>query len=101
MAKCCENHQLAAEHLVTLNQARNAFPVRLSLSTLQRYIRKGVRGIQLETVFIGGKRLTSQEAIKRFIERTQNVQGMEFESVVQSKKTEREVFNGLQRHGIA
>jgi len=40
------------------------------LSTLWRWYRRGVRGVRLETVVVGGRRFTSRAAIERFIERT-------------------------------
>lgn len=58
------------EHLLTLSNARTAFPggKRLSLATLYRWrLPGGVRGIRLETILIGGMRYTSSEAISRFI----------------------------------
>lgn len=57
------------ERLLALSDARTAFPgdKRLSLATLHRWRIKGVRGVRLETVLVGGLRYTSQEAITRFI----------------------------------
>lgn len=57
------------ENLVPFSDARTAFPgdKRLSLATLHRWRIKGVRGVRLETVLIGGLRYTSREAISRFI----------------------------------
>lgn len=43
---------------------------RIHPSTVHRWIKRGVRGIQLETIRIGGRRYTSVEAIHRFIEAT-------------------------------
>lgn len=59
---------LANESLLTLAQARSAFPGRnrLGLATLHRWRLKGVRGVRLETCLIGGLRYTSKEAIERF-----------------------------------
>jgi hypothetical protein len=36
-------------------------------ATMARYIQKGIGGIKLETIKIGGRRYTSKEAIARFI----------------------------------
>jgi hypothetical protein len=36
-------------------------------STLHRWATKGVRGRKLETAFLGGVRVTSQEAMQRFL----------------------------------
>ena len=57
------------ETLITLSEARTAFPggKRLSLATLHRWRLHGVRGVRLETILIGGLRYVSREAISRFI----------------------------------
>lgn len=58
-----------SETLVQFPEARSAFPGdrRHSLATLHRWRLRGVRGVKLETVLIGGLRYTSKEAIARFI----------------------------------
>ena len=60
---------LTKEALLTLNEARSAFPggKRLGLATIQRWRLTGVRGVRLETVLIGGMRYCSRESIARFI----------------------------------
>lgn len=57
------------ETLVSFSDARSSFRDgrRKSLATLHRYRLKGVRGVKLETVLIGGLRYTSREAIDRMI----------------------------------
>lgn len=67
-----ENPALADETLIPMQDACDAFPVKVSQACLQRMIRKGTRGVRLETIFIANRRYTSREAIRRFIERTQN-----------------------------
>lgn len=54
------------ERLLTLSQAARALPKKIAPSTLWRWYRKGVRGVVLETVVVGGARYTSAEAIQRF-----------------------------------
>ena len=60
-----------SEKLLTLAECREAFPggKRLALATIQRWRLRGVRGVILETIRIGGMRYTSREAIARFIAR--------------------------------
>ena len=60
---------MTIEELLTLTQARSAFPgsKRLSLATLHRWRQQGARGVRLETLLVGGMRYTSREAIARFI----------------------------------
>ena len=55
------------ETLLTVRQAGNEFPGRPSTQTIWRWMHKGVRGVVLESVLIGGHRYTSREAIGRFI----------------------------------
>lgn len=43
---------------------------RVNRSTVHRWRLRGVRGSKLETVLIGGRRFTSQEALLRFFDRT-------------------------------
>ena len=57
------------ETLVSFSDARSSFRDgrRKSLATLHRWRLRGVNGVKLETCLIGGMRLTSLEAIDRFI----------------------------------
>lgn len=57
---------LTNERLLTIKQAAKHVPSNPSVSTLWRWVTKGVRGVVLESVLIGGTRLTSEEAIDRF-----------------------------------
>lgn len=93
-----ENPALAQEQLLTLNEARGRFPVRISLSAIWRKIRKGSRGVKLETIYLG-RRYTSVEAIARYIERTQcsNNTG----AILTPEKTPvKQVDQGLREHGV-
>ena len=58
------------EQLLTLNEASESIPghSKVTLGTLHRWRKQGVRGVVLETVLVGGRRMTSREAISRFIE---------------------------------
>ncbi len=57
------------ETMRLLTQAAKDVPGRPSISTLMRWASKGIRGVTLETVLIGGRRYTSVEAIGRFVRR--------------------------------
>ena len=60
--------RLLSETLMSLPDACLAFPGRkVSLPTLHRWRNSGARGICLETVLVGGRRMTSMEAIQRFL----------------------------------
>ena len=59
---------------MSLREAARALPLRrngksLHISTLCRWAKRGVRGVVLETLRIGGTRYTSLEALQRFFER--------------------------------
>ena len=57
------------EELIRFSAARSAFPGRdsIALQTLHRWRTQGVRGTKLETCLVGGLRMTSREAISRFL----------------------------------
>ena len=65
---------LFSDHLLTLQGAAKELP-RLSrgrkvhLSTLYRWVRRGVGGVKLEAVKVGRGLVTSREALQRFAER--------------------------------
>lgn len=59
-----------SEKLRLLKDAANQLPNRPHVSTLWRWHKRGVRGIRLETVVIGGQRYTSSEAVQRFVDAT-------------------------------
>jgi hypothetical protein len=51
---------------------------RLATSTFYRWAKTGVRGVRLETRFLGGVRYTSEEALSRFFDAiTQQADGMQ------------------------
>ena len=57
-----------SEELVTVKNAIAKFPgPPPSLSCVDRWIRTGHKGVILESCVIGGKRLTSVQAINRFV----------------------------------
>jgi hypothetical protein len=58
------------DNLLTLKQASNLLPGRPHISTIHRWRLRGVRGIKLSSVMIGGRRFTSRLAINSFIEQT-------------------------------
>jgi hypothetical protein len=61
---------IGTEALITINEAAKALPSRPHIAPVWRWVYHGCRGVKLETVSIGGRRMTSQEAIARFIERS-------------------------------
>lgn len=63
---------LQSETVVSLTEAAKALPSidgrRIHVSTLWRWARKGVRGVQLEYIRLGHRVCTSVEAVQRFAE---------------------------------
>ena len=60
---------ISTEQVLSLTAATKSLPGRPHVSTLWRWYKRGVRGIQLETIVVAGRRFTSAEAIQRFAER--------------------------------
>lgn len=64
---------LQDENLIPLGEATAILPrrngKRLHVSTLHRWTSRGVRGVRLETLRLGGLLMTSQEALQRFTDR--------------------------------
>ena len=58
--------EIQTESLLSISDAAKSRPSRPHVSTLWRWINRGVRGVQLETCLIGGRRFTSVEALERF-----------------------------------
>lgn len=61
---------VTTEKVIAIKDVPTLVPGRPALMTVYRWLNRGVRGRRLETVLVGGKRYTSQEAITRFIEET-------------------------------
>ena len=61
---------LNSEKVVSFTEAAKALPAingrRIHPSALWRWARKGVKGVRLETRRLGGRFVTSMEAIERF-----------------------------------
>ncbi len=62
-----DSPEILNETLVTLTEACRCFPVRCSRPALERWMRRGSRGVVLESALLCGKRYTSKEAIDRFV----------------------------------
>ncbi|TAJ16610.1 MAG: DUF1580 domain-containing protein [Planctomycetota bacterium] len=66
--------KLSSERLLSLTEAARRLPCRRAgrpthPSTLRRWAVRGLRGVQLETLAVGGSLCTSLEALQRFFER--------------------------------
>ncbi|MCA9179419.1 MAG: DUF1580 domain-containing protein [Planctomycetales bacterium] len=58
------------EETIPISQLPILLPSRPHISTVWRWIKRGCRGVHLETILIGGKHFTSKEALKRFVDAT-------------------------------
>ena len=58
------------DELLTLAEAARMLPRRPNLCTLWRWASKGIKGIRLETVSVGGRRYTTRTALADFFRRT-------------------------------
>lgn len=58
------------EKLLSVTDACRILPGRPHVSTLWRWISRGVHGHRLETIVVGGRRFTSRESLERFIDAT-------------------------------
>jgi hypothetical protein len=70
---------IGAEAPITLRQAARLLPRRRAgrpahVSTLYRWALRGLRGVTLETIQIGGTLCTSREALQRFFARLSRAQ---------------------------
>ena len=65
---------LHTEHLLSLPAAVKALPRTRTgkathIATVYRWISRGIRGVRLESIRVGGALYTSREAIQRFADR--------------------------------
>lgn len=92
------------ESVITLAEAaRDTAGRRLHLSTVHRWRLRGVAGVKLETVLIGGRRYTSREALQRFFARStaaRDGQHIPEQSPTHREKAIRDAELELSRAGI-
>jgi hypothetical protein len=60
------NHGPCPDAPLTIEEAVKVLPGNVSTKTLYRWATAGLRGIVLDSWFIGGRRYTSHESIDRF-----------------------------------
>ncbi len=88
---------ISRESLQTLTDAAKSLPTRPAVSTLHRWRLRGVRGVRLETCLVGGRRLTSKEALKRFSAATTAAAAGEPPPVRTPRQRERDIKAAEQR----
>lgn len=60
---------LSNETVFPVTEAPKHIPGRPSQASVWRWVLKGIGGVKLESILIGGKRFTSEESIQRFCDR--------------------------------
>lgn len=64
---------MQAEELLTFRDAaaylKSDWELSISLPCLRMWVRRGTRGVRLESTLVGGRRFTSKEALSRFLKR--------------------------------
>jgi hypothetical protein len=93
-----------AGDLLTLAQAARLFPPRrrdsrLAISTLWRWVTRGLRGTHLDVVKVGGVNYTTAAAIRDFVERTNSAADSQQPPASPSRRSRRAVAD-LDRLGI-
>ena len=92
------------ESVLSLTNAAKRLPKRRRgkrphVSTLYRWAQRGIKGVKLETIRIGGTLCTSMEALQRFFERCTNP--TQVPSTRTSRQRERDVKRAEKRLNAA
>ncbi len=95
---------LLTEETLTLKDAAKALPRirpgrKIHVSTLYRWISRGVSGVHLESLKLGGTLLTSREALQRFAVRL-TAQGPASRAEAKPEIIQPAVEAELDRHGL-
>jgi hypothetical protein len=61
---------LLTEDLISFNEVPPMLQMRVHVSTIWRWANRGIGGVKLETIKLGGKTLTTSQAVTRFIRKT-------------------------------
>lgn len=94
------------EQLLTVREAARLFPGRrgnpINISTIWRWMLDHRRGVQLESIIVGGVRYTSRSAIQRYIERLNPEQAAapSIRTATQRSRASARAARALERAGI-
>ena len=86
--------------LLDLTQASKRFPVRFSRSTIERWVRRGSRGVQLETVIVGNRRFTTEAAINRFLIGQQYTEPDQVRTLIKRGMCKKDIEIAARRFGL-
>lgn len=97
-------HGLLGEHTVFLSEIPSRCPTqagrRVHLSTALRWVTRGVRGVRLEAVRLGGRWVTSLEALDRFAARLTAADCRPEHGAAAPHQAATRVEEELRRHGL-
>ena len=92
---------IETEEMVPITRSPMHIPGRPHISTVVRWCTRGVRGLVLESVIVGGRRFTSVEALSRFVAHLSSPGVATSSRVTQQQRAEMEaVERRLDGHGI-
>jgi hypothetical protein len=77
------------ETLLTLAEAARSLPGRVHVSSLWRWARRGIKGVKLESIAIGGRRFTSIESLQRFADQLSEIDSKHQSSLTDAGVRER------------
>ena len=61
---------ISTENSLSISAAANSLPGRPNVSTVWRWISRGVRGVKLQTFCVGGRRYVTKESLENFLAQT-------------------------------
>jgi len=67
-------NSLGQQKYYTLAEIRSLLPGKRHMSTIHRWMQRGVRGIKLPTILIGGRRYVEAESFSKFLQQINEVQ---------------------------
>lgn len=96
---------ISKERVVSLTRAPRHLPPRRrakrpNVATLYRWAQKGVRGVVLETIQVGGTKCTSLEALQRFCDRLSAPEPRASHSASASAEAAGATERALEREGL-
>ena len=92
--------ELLAETLLPAAKACKYPLLQCSRASLERWFRKGCRGIVLESILICGRRFTSEEAIERFIHRQLRARAEEARQEPSQSMSKKAIAEASRRYGL-
>ena len=90
------NIDIENDQLIPIKDVPKHCPGRPHVSTVWRWVQRGIRGNRLETILWGGRRFCSREAIQRFVEATTGSADSEDETpAVNSNRRKKEIEQAM------